>query len=78
MDTIKSPALLYGAITVAVLASLLSIYFLIPDINHVLIPAYAAPTKVHYKYVAVFGGIAVLGIIGVLWSVFQRLAQRKR
>jgi hypothetical protein len=62
----KGSALFYGAITIAVVALLFCVYYVIPGIYHVPIPAYAEPTKVHYKYIAVFGGIAVLGVIGAL------------
>jgi hypothetical protein len=66
MGNAKSPILFYGAIVVAVVALLLCIYCAIPNINHVVIPAYAEPTKVHYKYIELFGGLAILGAIGAL------------
>jgi hypothetical protein len=66
MDNAKSPIWFYGSIAVAVVALLLCVYSAIPDINHVIIPAYAEPTKVHEKYVALFGGLAALGVIGAL------------
>lgn len=62
----KKPVLFYVAIAVAIVALLFCIYHAIPGIYHVPIPAYAEPTKVHYKYIAVFGGIAALGVIGAL------------
>ena len=61
-----SPVPFYGALTLTVVALAFCVYFLIPNINHVFIPAYARPTLVHYKYVGVAGGVAVLGIIGSL------------
>ena len=66
MSNVKSPALFYGAIAIAVVALLLCIYCAIPNITHVVIPAYAEPTKVHFKYVTLFGGLAVLGAVGAL------------
>ena len=66
MDNAKSPVLFYVAIAFAVVALLLCIYCAIPNINHMVIPDYAQPTKVHYKYVGLFGGLAVLGVIGAL------------
>jgi len=38
----------------------------------------AEPTKVHYKYIAVFGGIAVLGIIGALLVRLRSSAKSSR
>lgn len=66
MDNAKSPVLFYAAIAFTVVALLLCVYCAIPNINHVVIPAYAEPTKVHYKYVEIFGGVAVLGMVGAL------------
>lgn len=66
MENRKSSILFYGAIVVTAVALLLCIYNAIPGIYHVPVPAYAEPTKVHYKYVALFGGLAVLGAIGAL------------
>ncbi len=66
MDNAKSPILFYIAIAVTIIALLFCIYQLIPNIYHVPVPDYAEPTKVHYKYVGLFGGIAVLGAIGAL------------
>lgn len=66
MDNAKSPVLFYAAIAVAVVALLFCIYHLIPNIYHIPIPAYAEPTKVHYKYVELFEGLAILGVIGTL------------
>lgn len=66
MDNAKSPVLFYTAIAFTVVALLLCIYQLIPNIYHVPVPAYAEPTKVHYKYVELFGGLAILGVIGAL------------
>lgn len=66
MGNVKSPALFYGVSAIAVVALLLCIYAIIPGINHVFIPAYANPTQVHFKYVAVFGVLAVLGVVGAI------------
>ncbi|GHO98067.1 hypothetical protein KSF_081150 [Reticulibacter mediterranei] len=66
MKNEKGSALFYGAVAITVVALLFCVYYIIPGIYHIPVPAYAEPTKVHYKYIAVFGGIAVLGIIGAL------------
>jgi hypothetical protein len=67
MDNEKPfPILFYGAIVIAVAALLAGGYYLIPNINHVFIPAWAEPTKVHYKYVGLCGGIAALSVIGAV------------
>jgi hypothetical protein len=63
MSNVKSPVLFYGAIAIAVVGLLFCLYYLIPNINHVLIPAYAHPELVHYKYAGPFGGLAILGVI---------------
>ncbi|MGZ3583770.1 MAG: hypothetical protein ACXWP6_13965 [Ktedonobacterales bacterium] len=58
----------YIALAVAVVALLLCIYNAIPNIYHVTVPAYAEPTKVHDKYVGLFGGLAALGVIVALFT----------
>lgn len=76
MDNQKSfPTLFYGAIAITVVALLLCGYYLIPNINHLLIPTWAQPMKVHYKYVGLCAGIAALGAIG---AVIARLNARTR
>lgn len=66
MERPKNPVVFYIAIAVAVVALLLCIYNAIPNIYHATVPAYAEPTKVHEKYVGLFGGLAVLGVIVAL------------
>lgn len=66
MEQRKGSLPFYGALALTVVALLFSVYFLIPNINHVVIPAYARPTLVHYKYVGLAGGIAVLGFIAAM------------
>lgn len=61
---LKNPAVFYGAIIVAVVALVLAIYYVIPGINHVLVSG--NPTAMHLKHVALFGAIAVLGVIAAL------------
>ncbi|HLG64231.1 MAG TPA: hypothetical protein VKY19_19960 [Ktedonosporobacter sp.] len=61
---LKNPAVFYGAIIVAVIALALAIYYVIPGINHVLVSG--NPTAMHLKHVALFGVIAVLGVIAAL------------
>ncbi|QBD74926.1 hypothetical protein EPA93_02540 [Ktedonosporobacter rubrisoli] len=68
MGNVRNPILFYGAIAFTIVALLLCIYNLIPNIYHVTVPDYAEPTKVHEKYVAIFGGLTALGIIGVLFT----------
>jgi hypothetical protein len=68
MESMKNSVLFYGAIAVTVTAVLFCIYHAIPNIYHVPVPDYAEPTKVHYKYVAAFAGLAVLGVIGALMT----------
>jgi len=61
---LKNPGLFYGAIAVAVVALLLTIYYVIPGVNHVLVSG--NPTATHLKHVALFGALTVLGVIGAL------------
>lgn len=61
---LKNPAVFYGAIIVAVIALALAIYYVIPGINHVLVSG--NPTAMHLKHVALFGVIAVLGVVAAL------------
>lgn len=75
MENETSHFLFYGATALTVLALLFCGYYLIPNINHVLIPAYAQPTLVHYKYVGLAGGVAVLSIIGALITRPKRIAK---
>lgn len=66
MEYPKNHVVFYLAAAVAVVALLLSVYQTIPNIYHIPVPAYAEPTKVHEKYVELFGGIAGLGVIVAL------------
>jgi hypothetical protein len=68
MSNEKGSGLFYGAAAIAVVALLFCIYYVIPGIYHVPVPVYAEPTQVHVKYIAVFGGIAVLSGIGALFA----------
>ncbi len=58
----KNPSLFYGAIVVAVIAIALAIYYVIPNMTHVL----ASGTGAHYKHAALFSAVAVICIIGAL------------
>jgi hypothetical protein len=78
MENEKSLALFYGAIAVTIVALLLCIYYAIPNINHLPIPVDAEPTKVHYKYIELCGSLAVLGVIGALITLVQKLLRSKR
>ena len=62
----KSPALFYGAIAVAIIGLLLAIFYVIPGVSHPLVSA--NPTAAHYKHAALFAVLAVLGVIGALVS----------
>jgi hypothetical protein len=64
MANTKNPGLFYGAIAVAVVALLITIYYVIPGINHVLVSG--NPTAVHIKHVFLFAVLTVLGIIAAL------------
>ena len=66
MENPKRPVVFYIAIAVAVVALSLCVYTAIPGIYHMTVPAYAEPTKVHEKYVELFGGLAALGVIVAL------------
>jgi len=61
---LKNPAVFYGAIIVAVISLALAIYYVVPGINHVLVSG--NPTAMHLKHVALFGVIAVLGVVAAL------------
>ncbi|GHO92607.1 hypothetical protein KSF_026550 [Reticulibacter mediterranei] len=64
MDNAKNPGLFYGAIAVAIVALLITIYYVIPGVNHVLVSG--NPTAVHLKHVFLFAVLTVLGIIAAL------------
>jgi hypothetical protein len=64
MDNAKNPGLFYGAIAVAIVALLITIYYIIPGVNHVLVSG--NPTAVHIKHVFLFAVLTVLGIIAAL------------
>jgi hypothetical protein len=64
MANTKNPGLFYGAIAVAIVALLITIYYVIPGVNHVLVSG--NPTAVHIKHVFLFAVLTVLGIIAAL------------
>ena len=64
MSNAKNPSLFYGAIAVAVIALLITIYYVIPGVNHVLVSS--NPTAMHIKHVALFGALTVLAVIAAL------------
>ena len=61
----NNSGLFYWAIAVAIVGVLLCIYYLIPGVTHVLTFS-GSPLSAHYKHAALFGVLAVLGIIGAL------------
>jgi hypothetical protein len=62
----KSPALFYGAIAIAVIGLLLAIFYVIPGVSHPLTTG--NPTAAHYKHAALFAVLAILGVVGALVS----------
>jgi hypothetical protein len=64
MSNAKNPSLFYGAIAVAVVALLITIYYVIPGVNHVLVSG--NPTAMHLKHVILFAALTVLAVIGAL------------
>lgn len=59
----KNPALFFGGIVVAILGIALGVFFLVPNVNHVI-----ADTHMHIKHAVAFFGLAVLGVIVALVS----------
>jgi hypothetical protein len=57
----KNPALFFGAILLAILGVALGVFFLIPNIPHVI-----ADSAVHVKHAILFFGLGVVGIIAAL------------
>jgi hypothetical protein len=57
----KNPAIFYGGIVLAIVGIALGVFFLIPNIPHVI-----ADSNMHWKHAALFFGLAVVGIIGAL------------
>jgi hypothetical protein len=57
----NNPALFYGAILVAIVGLALGVFFLVPNINHVI-----ADSSMHWKHAFAFFGLGVLGIIAAL------------
>jgi hypothetical protein len=66
MDKVKNIFLFSASIIFASIALLLCIYYAIPNIYHYPIPDFARPTLVHEKYVQLFGGATVLGVLAAL------------
>ena len=60
----KNPALFYGALAVAVIGLILCIWYLVPGVYHPL--ASGNVMAMHFKHAAVFGALAVIGVIGAL------------
>ncbi len=57
----KSPAIFYGAIVVAIIALVLGVEYLIPGVPHLL-----ADTAMHLKHAVLFFAVAAICIIGAL------------
>ncbi len=57
----RNPALFFGAILVAIIGIALGVFFLIPNVNHVI-----ANSNVHVKHAILFFGIGVIGILAAL------------
>ncbi|HTK09956.1 MAG TPA: hypothetical protein VL485_22480 [Ktedonobacteraceae bacterium] len=62
----KNPGLFYGAIVVAIIGLLLAIFYAIPGLSHPLVSS--NPLAAHYKHVALFAVLAILGVVGALVS----------
>jgi hypothetical protein len=54
----KNPALFYLGILVAIVGVALGVFFLIPNIPHII-----ADSNVHVKHAIAFFGLAVVGIL---------------
>jgi hypothetical protein len=57
----KNPALFFGAILVAIIGVALGVFFLIPNVNHII-----ADSNVHIKHAILFFGIGVIAILAAL------------
>jgi hypothetical protein len=57
----KNPALFYGAIALAIVGIALGVFFLIPNIPHVI-----TDSHVHIKHGILFFGLGIVGILGAL------------
>ncbi len=57
----RNPALFFGAILVAIIGIALGVFFLIPNVNHVI-----ASSSVHIKHAILFFGIGVVGLLAAL------------
>ena len=57
----KNPALFFGAILVAIIGLALGVFFLIPNVNHII-----ADSNVHIKHAILFFGIGIIGILAAL------------
>lgn len=58
---VKSPAIFYGAIVVAIIALILGVEYLIPGVPHLL-----TDTAMHLKHAVLFFFIAAICIVGAL------------
>ena len=57
----NNPALFYGAIIVAIVGLALGVFFLVPNVNHVI-----ADSSTHWKHAIAFFGLGVVAIIAAL------------
>ncbi len=62
--SLKNPAIFYGAIVVGIIALVLSIYYFIPGVHHVLVSG--DPNAVHLKHAVGLLAIAIVCGIGAL------------
>jgi uncharacterized membrane protein len=56
----KNPAIFYLGILVAIIGVALAVFFLIPNVNHVITDAQPQP---HIKHAIAFFALAVVGIL---------------
>jgi hypothetical protein len=64
MGNVKSPALFFGAIVVAVLAILGAIYYALPGYSHILVTH--DPMARHVTHTIAFAALAVICVIAAL------------
>jgi len=54
----KNPAIFYLGILVAIIGVALGVFFLVPNVNHII-----ADSQVHIKHAIAFFALAVVGIL---------------
>jgi uncharacterized integral membrane protein len=62
----KNPTVFFGAIIVALIALILTIYYAMPGVYHVLVSNPATASQPQIKHVVLFGAILVVCILAAL------------